>query len=218
MHGYLCNGKTFINQTEFFRRDFNVFAPDLKGFGENADMPYPYSLDDYINEVKEYMCKNSITHPHVIAHSFGARIVIKSASQNADLFDKIVLTGPAGLKPPFSIKKAFRKRLFKTLKPILGAKRLEGFYSSDYKSLSSVQKLSFIKIVNEHLDYCLKDVTNDLLVICGENDKDTPPSYGKRICQNAQNGKLSIYKNSGHFCFLDCPLKFNLEVREFLLS
>ena len=76
-----------------------MYAPDLKGFGDNPDMPYPYCLYDYIAEVKEYIYKNGLTRPHVIAHSFGARIAIKAASIEPDLFSKLVLTGAAGLKP-----------------------------------------------------------------------------------------------------------------------
>ena len=45
-------------------------------------MPYAYSLDDYVNEVREYILRNSLVKPLVVAHSFGARIVIKG------LYDK----------------------------------------------------------------------------------------------------------------------------------
>ena len=56
-------------------------------------MEYPYSLSDYAEEVREYMQKNGIVKPHVIAHSFGARIAIKLAAEDPGLFDSIVLTG-----------------------------------------------------------------------------------------------------------------------------
>ena len=64
-----------------------MFAPDLKGFGENADMEYPYSLSDYVAEVEEYIKANKLIKPHVIAHSFGARVALKAAAKDKDLFD-----------------------------------------------------------------------------------------------------------------------------------
>lgn len=195
-----------------------MFAPDLKGFGEKNDMPYAYALDDYIDSVKEYMYKNSIVKPHVVAHSFGARIVIKCASCDGETFDKIVLTGAAGLKPKPTVKKAIKRCVFKTLKPFLGAERLSSFYSSDYRALSPVMQKSFIKIVNEHLDNYVHLIKNPTLLIFGENDKQTPPYMAKKLLEKIDDCKLSFYKSAGHFCFLDCPLKFNLEVREFLLS
>ena len=112
LHGYLSSGSSFYYQTQFFKQYFNVYAPDLKGFGENKDMPYPYSLDDYVNEVSEYINKNSIVCPFVIAHSFGARIVLKGLSDKKFNFSKVVITGGAGLKPKFRLKKTIKKAQF----------------------------------------------------------------------------------------------------------
>lgn len=190
----------------------------MKGFGENADMPYPYSLDDYVESIKEYMYKNSIVCPHVIAHSFGARIAIKASSLNDGLFDKLVLTGAAGLKPKPTIKKFIKRVTFNTLKRFVKKERLNRFYSQDYLALSPVMKKSFIKVVNEHLDCRLFDIENPTLLIFGKKDKETPLYMAKRLKAGLINSSLSIYPNAGHFAFIDCPMKFNVEVKEFLLS
>ena len=182
-------------------------------------MEHPYSLSDYVDSVKEYMVENNILFPHVIAHSFGARIVIKALSQNINLFDKVVITGGAGLKPKFSFKKSLKRVVFKTLKPFLGKERLKGFYSQDYLALSPVMKQSFIKIVNEHLDDRLPLLNGKkMLLIYGDKDKQTPLYMARRISKIITTSTLSVYKDAGHFAFVDCPLKFNLEVKEFLLS
>ena len=194
-----------------------MFAPDLKGFGDNADMPYPYSLNDYLNDVKEYMYKNSIHRPHVIAHSFGARIALLGASTDQQLFGKLVLTGAAGLKSKFSITKQLKKCVFKTLKPILGKQKLKRFYSSDYLALPPLMQQSFVKVINQTLDGNLQFILNPTLLIFGENDNQTPLYMAKRLNRGIKNSKLIIYKNAGHFAFVDCPIKFNLEVKEFLL-
>ena len=218
LHGYLSSGKSFFKQLDFFSKDFNVFAPDLKGFGDNTDMPYPYSLNDYVNEVEEFKYKMGIICPHVIAHSFGGRIVIKSASENKNSFDKIVLTGSAGVKPKNSIIKQIKKTTFNILKKFIKKEKLKGFYSKDYLSLSPIMQQSFIKIVNEHLDEKLSFIKNETLIINGEKDKETPLYMAKTLNKNIKNSKLVTLKGAGHFAFLDCPHKFNLEVKEFLLS
>ncbi len=178
-------------------------------------MPYPYSLDDYVKDLSEYMYKNSIVKPHVIAHSFGGRIVLKSHQK--DLFDKIVLTGSAGLKPRFSVKKRIRVATFNLLKQFVPREKLTAFYSSDYVNLSLVMKESFKLIINEHLDYTLPMIENPTLIINGKNDKETPPYMAKRFAKNIKNSKLILLENAGHFCFIDRASKFNWEVREFLL-
>ena len=75
LHGYLSSKDSFSYQIPFFEKDFNVHAIDLKGFGKNSGMEYPYSLDDYCKEVEEYIKNNKLVKPCVIAHSFGTAIL-----------------------------------------------------------------------------------------------------------------------------------------------
>ena len=54
LHGFLSDRTVFAHQVGFFERYFDCRALDLKGFGENADMEYPYSLSDYVTELLYY--------------------------------------------------------------------------------------------------------------------------------------------------------------------
>ncbi len=218
LHGYLADNRSFYNQVKFFERDFEVFAPDLKGFGGNLGMEYPYSLDDYINEIKEYKYKKSLICPHIVAHSFGGRIAIKATALDNDFCSKLVLTGSAGLKPKPTIKKQVKKSIFNILKKFISKERLSKFYSKDYLRLDSVMKESFKKIISEHLDGYLEKIQNQTLIIFGDKDKETPPYMAKRLKNGIKNSELIFIEGAGHFCFIDKPYKFNTEVREFLLS
>lgn len=218
LHGYLADRNSFYHQIRFFERDFEVFAPDFKGFGTNIEMQYPYSLSDYVSDTMEYMYKNGIVRPSVIAHSFGARVAIKGTAENSELFSKLVLTGAAGLRPKWQLKKVLKKTAFNVLKRFVKREKLQRFYSSDYLALSPVMKESFIKIVTEHLDGRLKDVVNPTLLIFGENDRETPLYMARKMLKEIKNSELIVIKDAGHFCFIDKPAKFNLEVKEFLLS
>ncbi len=217
-HGYLADKRSFFHQIAYFERDFEVFAPDFKGFGENEGMEYPYSLDDYIKDTEEYFYKNGIYKPSVIAHSFGGRVAIKMAGREENSFDKLVLTGAAGLKPKPSFKKTIKKTLFNLLKKFVDKKRLEGFYSKDYLALSPTMRESFIKIVNEYLDDYLPYIKNSTLIINGREDRETPLYMAKRLNREIRNSQLKIIENAGHFAFIDKPNAFNMEVGKFLLS
>ena len=218
LHGYLSSGKSFAYQFPYFSDEFNIFSPDLKGFGENKDMPYPYSLDDYINEVKIYIEKNGLKNPCVIAHSFGGRIAIKLASKEKEIFSKIVLTGSAGLKPKKTLKKRIKKLVFLVLKGFIKKEKLKRFYSKDYQALSPIMQKSFILIVNEHLDDYLDEIAVPTLIINGKNDRETPPYMANRLHKNIKGSKMVMLEDAGHFCFIDRRHKFNTEVKEFLLS
>ena len=195
-----------------------MFAPDLKGFGENTGMLTPYSLDDYILEVEEFKYKNSISSPHIIAHSFGGRIAIKATAKNNNFCSKLVLTGSAGLKPKKTLKKVVKKTTFSILKKFIKKEKLACFYSKDYLALDKMMQESFVKIVNEHLDEYLPFIKNPTLLVFGQNDFDTPLYMAKRLNSGIVNSRLVIIEDAGHFCFIDKPHKFNGEVKEFLLS
>ena len=216
LHGYLSSGKSFAYQTEFFSSYFKVYAPDLVGFGRNKDMPYPYSLDDYIKWVKDYMTANGIVKPTVIAHSFGGRIAIKLSATEPDIFDKIVLTGSAGLKPRRSVKYYAKRIGFNLLKPFVDKSKLKKFYSPDYLELNGVMKQSFNLIINEHLDNYLPKIQNQTLIINGSNDTETPLYTLRRLEKGIKNSKSYIIKGAGHFCFVENPNLFNVMVREFI--
>ncbi len=195
-----------------------MHALDLKGFGENKGMPYPYGLYDYAEEVKEYCYSRGVARPNVIAHSFGGRIALKMAYENPNAFNKIVLTGSAGLKPKLTLKKLIKKSAFKLLKPFVPKSKLKRFYSADYLALSPIMRESFKKIICEHLDYTLDSLQNKTLIVFGENDSETPLYMARKLNKKIKNSRLIIIKNAGHFCFIDKPFTFNTEVREFLLS
>ena len=91
-------------------------------------------------------------------------------------------------------------------------------YSKEYNALDGIRKESYKKIVTEHLDYTLGKVQNQTLIIFGENDKETPLYMAKRLNRGIPSSTLSVIKGAGHFCFIDKPNKFNMEVKEFLLS
>ena len=96
--------------------------------------------------------------------------------------------------------------------------KLKNFGSKEYKSLSEIQKQSFVKIVNEHLDDLLKYVDNKTLIIFGNKDKATPIYMAKKLNKNIKNSSLVILKDCSHFAFVDKPREFNLLVKEFLLG
>lgn len=180
----------------------------MTGFGK-ADQPaYPYSLEDYKNEVFEYLYKFGLKNVSVVAHSFGARVALK-CELHKPTFKKAVLTGAAGLKPRFNAKTFVKKTYYKAVKNFLSEEKRLKFYSDDYKNSSPIMRQSFIKIVNETFDGKLNAINLKTLIVVGSDDKTTPPYLAKRFHRGLKNSSLAIIKNAGHFAFLDRPDVFN---------
>lgn len=187
----------------------------MRGFGESEKLNKPYSVEDYANEVFNFLTELKIDRYDIIAHSFGGRIAIKLANIDNRL-DKIVLTGSAGLKPKRTLKYYVKVYLYKILKRILSPNKLKNFGSAEYKTLDPVMKQSYVKIVNHYQDGEAKKVTNKTLIINGENDRETPIYTAKRLNKYVKNSTLKIIKNASHFAFIDDAFTFNFLVCEFL--
>ncbi len=215
LHGYLSCKESFIYQTEVFSKKYRVIAPDMTGFGNSDKMEYPYSLDDYVNEIYSLITSLKLESYSIVAHSFGVRVAIKLSLKDKRV-DKLVITGGAGLKPRRSLKYYFKVYSYKVLKLFLKKDKLKNFGSSDYKKLSPVMKESFIKIVNEHLDGVANKINNQTLILHGELDRETPLYLAKRFNKKIKNSTLKIIKGAGHFAFIDDPNAFNFYLSGFL--
>ena len=55
LHGYLSNKESFIYQINFFSRFTRVIAVDMTGFGRGKEMKFPYSLSDYVKEIRDVL-------------------------------------------------------------------------------------------------------------------------------------------------------------------
>lgn len=190
-------------------------ALDFVGFGQSAFLTAPYSVQDYAEWLCEVMEALRLNKPHVVAHSFGCRVAVKLASEESSAFDKIVLTGPAGiiLKRGISYRiKVGTYRLVKRWAPAFAERR---FGSVEYRTLSPIMKESYKKIVNEDLRSCARQVENPVLILEGDKDTVTTRKEAEIYLSCFQNAKLR-FLSGGHFAFVEDPLTFNLLTEEFL--
>lgn len=214
LHGYLSSKEAFANQIAYFSRFYRVTALDFIGFGKSPPLTESYSVGDYAQWLQGVLAALGVENPHVIAHSFGCRVAVKLASEQPDAFDKILLTGPAGviLKRGFSYRvKVGAYRLVKRIAPKLAERK---FGSKEYRTLTPLMKESYKKIVNEDLRECAKKVKNQVLLVEGRADKTTPLQEAKAYLECFRNGELRLI-DGGHFAFVDSPVAFNLIAEEF---
>jgi pimeloyl-ACP methyl ester carboxylesterase len=87
--------------------------------------------------------------------------------------------------------------------------------AEDYLATPELQK-TFVNVTSEDLSEDMKKIQMPTLIISGENDKVTPPTYGELMKFLIKDSKIVILKNAGHFSFLDRPGKFAEELSRFV--
>jgi len=201
-------------QVRYFSQFYRVTAIDFIGFGDSAPLTQAFSVEDYALWTKAVLELLQVKHPHVIAHSFGCRVAVKLSALEPDFFDKILLTGAAGvvLKRGFSYHcKVKTYRLIRRFAPRFAERN---FGSAEYRSLSPVMKESYKKIVNEDLRECARKMDREVLLVQGAEDTTTPKREAEAYLACFKRGRLTMM-DGGHFAFAQYPLAFNMIAEEF---
>ncbi len=216
LHGYGSKKESFYYQIKFLSRFYRVTAPDFPCFGASGQTEEAWGVSEYAAWLENFIVAARLNRPHIIAHSFGARVAIKLLSTRGALADKLIITGGAGIvKPrtPAYMRKVKAYRRVKKLFPRFAEKH---FGSKEYKSLSPLMRESYKKIVNEDLRAAAENIKNPALLIYGRGDTVTPPDEEGAIFNSLIVGSRLELMEGGHFCFSENPEIFNHKILTFL--
>lgn len=215
LHGYLSCKESFFYNMQALSAHYKVTAPDLPGFGGSSPLASAWSVGDYADWAARFIAEAGLTRPHIVAHSFGARVAIKLAAERPQLVSKLIITGGAGLVKPRS--RAYRRRvaLYRTVKKFAPSFAERRFGSREYRALSPVMKESYKKIVNEDLRADAARVAAPALLIYGRDDDVTPPCEEGQIFSSVMSARLVVI-DGGHFCFSQNAALFNTLALGFL--
>lgn len=214
LHGYLSSKEAFAAQIEYFSSFYRVTAFDFWGMGQSGKLSSPFSVSDYADWTEAVLQALAVKNAYVVAHSFGARVAIKIAARGGQVFDKLLLTGAAGV----ILRRGFRYKAkvaaYRTVKKIFPNFAEKRFGSAEYKTLSPVMKESYKKIVNEDLRKDAEKIDRPVLLVCGDRDTTTPKKEAEAYEKVLKRGKMKEI-SGGHFAFAENPILFNLIAEEF---
>ena len=230
LHGWMARIEAMAPIYQHFSKTRKVIVLDFPGQGGKSDtLKDVWGVPEYGEMVKALLDDLEINKCDVIGHSFGGRVIIYLSAKYKDLFNKIVLTDAAGIKPKTSIKKLFKIYSYKASKFLMKLfmskekynKKLEEMRmkkgSSDYVMLTSdTMRETFKKVINLDLTDKLKEIEQSTLLVWGENDKDTPLYMAKIMEKNIRDSGIVVLENAGHFSYLDNAQKYLVVVDKFL--
>lgn len=215
LHGWGGNQNSFAPISQYFMR-----ATDQKGESYRVltpSLPCPpnivYTLEDYADDIDEFLQAQKVTRCIVIAHSFGARLVAILNARHPKLFTKIVITGGAGVKSRWRIRVWLKICWYKLCRR-LGFKINGG--SADYRVLNTNGKKTFQNIIQRDLTFEIKQITAPTLLIWGSKDNATPISQLRRWRRLLSQAQTKIYRRMGHFAYLEDAARFISDVACFL--
>jgi pimeloyl-ACP methyl ester carboxylesterase len=67
LHGWGGCWQSWYPILERLKKNFNLYAPDLPGFGKEP-LSTPYNLENYVDFVVDFIIKNKMEKPILIGH------------------------------------------------------------------------------------------------------------------------------------------------------
>ena len=224
LHGWGGEAASFQPVFEWLAASHRVYALDLPGFGKSQEPPTAWDTSDYAQFVTAFLAKFRIPKAHLIGHSFGGRISIILSAEHPEKVDKLILVDSAGIKPRRTARYYARVGIAKTGKWLRRCGKYGNHLanavsqrtgSKDYRDAGDM-RATLVKVVNQDLRELLPHIAASTLLIWGENDKDTPVSFGRIMEKEIPDAGLVVLKEAGHFSYLDQFPQFCRIVASFL--
>lgn len=234
LHGWGCEIKLMKPVADFLSQDMTVLTIDFPAHGRSGRPPEPWGVPDFAACTLELLRKLDFLPCSVIAHSFGGRVTIELASGDETLFEKIILTGSAGLrgKPTEEGKKraeeykklkniaetAKKLKIFGRLPDMMQDKLREKYGSRDYNALDEEMRKTFVKVINHDQEALLSRIRQPVLLIWGDRDTETPLWMGQKMETEIPDAGLAVLEGGTHFAYLEHLARFNKIAHVFLME
>ncbi len=226
IHGSGGDHSLWSLQYAKLHKQFNIVAIDLPGHGRSKGSGES-DVENYCLWVNKLLDILHLKNPILVGHSLGAAITLQFALSYPQKIEGVVLVG-GGMKMPvnpslleflktnpaevidlmakFSLAKENRPQFFEPLKKSLSQANTDVLYDD----LSACNKLD--------LTHEIGKIAVPALVICGAEDKMTPPDFSRQITESISGAKLCLIEGAGHMVMLERPKEFNETLNKFTLS
>lgn len=232
LHGWGCDMSMMKPVADALVQTHTVMLVDFPGHGGSGRPPVPWGVPEYAECISMLLEKLSFYPCSVIAHSFGCRVATWLEVDKPVLFDKIVFTGAAGIRPKLSAEAQRRSEKYKKLKkmtetiqrmPLLSSfashlqeKLRQRYGSRDYNALDEEMKKTFVKVIQQDLTDCYERFSASTLLIWGDADTETPLWMAKEMHNRIPDSGLVILEGGSHFAYLEQITRFNVIIQQFL--
>ncbi|HOF05858.1 MAG TPA: alpha/beta hydrolase [Syntrophales bacterium] len=226
IHGSGGDHTNWVCQYSALKTDFNILAVELPGHGASAGKG-ERSVGGYAEWMRQIIAGFEIEKPILVGHSLGAAICLTMAIHHGDLPAGVVTVG-GGVT--MWVNPAILEGLLKDPGPIVEMAAKLSLAKQNRDRFSEVLRAGFAKadplVMQGDFSACndlnltedLKKIGIPVLVVCGTEDKMTPPANSQYLKDHIAGARMALIENAGHFVMMENPEVFNRVLREFAQS
>lgn len=230
IHGSGGDHTAWLNQYTQLKEKYNLAMIDLPGHGRSEGKGESH-IKDYSVWINKLLDVLKMNKPILVGHSLGAAIALQCAVDYPREINGIVCLG-GGIRMPvnpfmleflktnpaeipadiidlmckFSLAKENRVRLSELLQKNVSQSKVKILYGD----LSACNELDLTGEVEK--------ITVPALIICGVEDKMTPPDLSRELAAKIQKSSLEIIAGAGHMVMLEQPAELGKALDKFIAS
>ena len=206
LHGNGEDHTYFKYQMEPFSDRYRVIAVETRGHGATPRGEAPFTLEQFAEDLKEFLDEQGIGRCHLLGFSDGGNIALLFSLKYPERVEKLILNG-SNLDPT-GVKRSFQMPIeLKWAKTKLACQM-------DPKALREFELLNLM-VTQPHIDpLSLRGLRMPVLVVAGEKDM-IKESHTRAIAAPIPNSKL-VFLPGDHFVARRSPEAFNSLVLDFL--
>jgi len=228
IHGSGSNHSLWAHQYGRLHKDFNVAAVNLPGHAPSGSHGEK-DVRRYGDWIQKTLAAIGWGKTVLVGHSLGSAVALRSALDFPDDLAGIVCVG-GGMKMP--VNSLFLDFL-QTHPPSMPAEIVDlicklSLAKENRAELSAALQMSIaqakVDVMYGDLFACnalditqeADNITVPALIVCGAEDKMTPPDLSRALAATISGAKLVLVEGAGHMVMLEQPLKFNAVLRDFI--
>lgn len=230
-HGFTTTGAFWREQIDAFSKTHRLVIIDLPGHGSSPRPAHrDYTMEAFVSDLERVFDMLRITEAVLIGLSMGGTIAQAFALKNPHLLRALVLVGatPHGLGPDVRVDNVIKaidelgveqasqaviERSFGSVAPraLIDFARQEVTQTPAFVARQAIASLNAADSRAQ-----LARLQLPALVICGEEDRITPPAESRALAQGLPHAELMLIAQAAHFPMLEQPAAFNDGLRQFI--
>lgn len=243
VHGFGSSGYTWrFVAPELAAAGYRVVIPDLYGFGwsDRPEEPFDYTPAGQAVMVRLLMDRLGIERAHLVGHSFGGGVALKTWEAAPDRVRSLALvatTLPTISRAPNADFRFYRPLAYLGVR-LLGLTRwfvraalersvFDPAFVTDELVDAYRARLGLVgpagrydsltrPIPRERLEITLSEVDAPVLLVWGEDDRLIPIKHGRRAAGLFPDATLVVYPDTGHLVMEERPERLTGRLLQFL--
>jgi len=236
VHGFPYDHFMWVEQVKEFSKNFFCVSYDIRGLGDSPVGDGQFTMEMFVDDLEKIIDELKLDRPILCGLSMGGYISLRAMERMQDKFSGLILCDTKSeaddnqgkLKRAAAIKQInsgnYNELIETFVRNCFGDKYVEEDNSNYNEVVERSKKNNSLGVKGCLLAMAGRtDTTESLskinlptLVVCGSEDKLSPPNVMKPMTEKIPNCKFVLVEAAGHMTPIENPKQVNSAIKEFL--